>query len=235
MKFARLWLRLALAALALAGSASAQSTVTARIVLAADRKAGAIHARGAVLWLTPLNREVAARFAPPPQTAVLTQKDKTFIPHLLVIPAGSRVEFPNRDPFFHNVFSLFEGKRFDLGMYEAGSSRMVNFDRPGVSYIFCNIHPQMSAVVIALATPFFAEADSAGNITIPGVPAGQYQMQVWADGATAEALQSLSRVVSIADGTASLGNLRIEVAALPHKNKYGRDYDAVVTAPYEHP
>ena len=69
---------------------------------------------------------------------------------------GAVVQFPNHDPFFHNVFSLFEGKRFDLGLYEAGSSRNVSFDRPGISYIFCNIHAEMSAVVIAcrlLTTP----------------------------------------------------------------------------------
>ena len=68
---------------------------------------------------------------------------------MLVVPVGSVVAFPNRDPFFHNVFSLFEGKRFDLGLYEAGSTRDVLFDKPGVSYIFCNIHAEMSAVVIA--------------------------------------------------------------------------------------
>ena len=86
----------------------------------------------------------------------LVQKNKSFEPHILVVPAGSMVEFPNRDPFFHNVFSLFEGKRFDLGLYEAGTSRMVRFDRPGISYIFCNIHPEMSAVVITMATPLYA-------------------------------------------------------------------------------
>ena len=70
----------------------------------------------------------------------LLQKNRTFIPHLQVIPAGSVVQFPNADPFFHNVFSLFNGKRFDLGLYEAGSSKSVTFPREGVSYIFCNIH-----------------------------------------------------------------------------------------------
>jgi hypothetical protein len=88
--------------------------------------------------------------ASPAQTPRLVQKNKSFEPHILVIPAGSMVEFPNHDPFFHNVFSLFEGKRFDLGLYEAGTSRMVRFDRPGISYIFCNIHPEMSAVIITL-------------------------------------------------------------------------------------
>src|SRR5262249_24885023 len=83
----------------------------------------------------------------------LVQKNKQFIPSLLVVPVGSSVEFPNQDPFFHIVFSLFDGKRFDLALYQAGTSRGVKFDREGVSYIFCNIHPDMHAVVIALKTP----------------------------------------------------------------------------------
>ena len=96
---------------------------------------------------------------PPPtqkasQIPQLVQKDKSFQPSLLVVPAGGQVEFPNHDPFFHNVFSLFDGKRFDLGLYEGGSTQFVRFDKPGISFIFCNIHPQMSAVVIALNTPY---------------------------------------------------------------------------------
>ena len=66
-----------------------------------------------------------------------------FEPHLLIIPLGSTVSFPNLDPFFHNVFSQFNGKRFDLGLYEAGSTRDVRFDHEGVSYLFCNIHPEI--------------------------------------------------------------------------------------------
>jgi len=65
---------------------------------------------------------------------------------VLVVPVGSVVDFPNHDPFFHNVFSLFDGKRFDLGLYEAGATNSVRFDRLGVSFLFCNIHPEMSAV-----------------------------------------------------------------------------------------
>src|SRR5207244_5963197 len=86
--------------------------------------------------------------------AQLLQKKKSFSPHMVVIQVGSAVEFPNQDPFFHNVFSLFEGRRFDLGLYEAGATRSVVFNRPGISYIFCNIHPEMSAVVVTLKTPY---------------------------------------------------------------------------------
>src|SRR6266496_895518 len=109
----------------------------------------------------------------------LIQQRKRFEPHLLVVAVGSTVEFPNLDPFFHNVFSLFEGKRFDLGLYEAGSIRNVSFDRPGISYIFCNIHAEMSAVVIAVPTPYYAISSVKGEIVLANVPVGRYAMHVW--------------------------------------------------------
>src|SRR5205823_7262889 len=133
-------------------------------------KATRAHEAGnVVLWLTPVDSP-GVPTSPPAQTSPrvrLVQKNKSFEPHVLVVPVGSLVEFPNRDPFFHNVFSLFEGKRFDLGLYEAGTARNVSFDRPGVSYIFCNIHAEMSAVVIALDTPCFRISNGSGEIANP--------------------------------------------------------------------
>src|ERR1019366_9401045 len=87
------------------------------------------------------NLSPASSTVVPPMHAVLKKKNKAFEPHLIVVTKGSTADFPNRDPWFHNVFSLFNGKRVDLGLYEAGTSRTVHFDREGVSYIFCNIHP----------------------------------------------------------------------------------------------
>jgi plastocyanin len=184
-----------------------------------------------VIWLTPHDdrdglRSVSEESKVP--TPRLLQKNKTFEPHLLVVQAGTAVEFPNRDPFFHNVFSLFEGKRFDLGLYEAGTTRVVRFDRVGVSYIFCNIHPEMSAVVVALKTPYYGVSNAQGKIVIEHVPPGRYTMQVWADRASLEYLKKLNREVAISDTDHSLGVVRIVEDGLPvqHKNKYGRDYDA---------
>ena len=98
---------------------------------------------------------------PPPQISSqipqLVQKDKAFHPSLLVIPAGGKVEFPNRAILFFTTFSRCStGSSFDLGLYESGSTQFVQFDKPGISYIFCNIHAQMSAVVIAVDTPYYA-------------------------------------------------------------------------------
>ncbi len=185
-----------------------------------------------VLWLTSLDSPSGLRTtaASLPKSALprLTQKDKKFDPHILAVQVGTAVEFPNRDPFFHNVFSLFEGKRFDLGLYEAGTTRVVHFDRPGVSYIFCNIHPEMSAVVIALRTPYFAVSDASGKIAIANVPAGRYNVQLWAEGEGADNLKTLSRDVTLSESEHSMGTFKVVEDALPesHKNKYGRDYDA---------
>ncbi len=183
-----------------------------------------------VAWLTPL----------PPATATVTpgrfrlvQKNKQFEPHLLVIPVGSMVDFPNQDPFFHNVFSLYKGKRFDLGLYEAGSSRAVHFDRPGVSFIFCNIHPQMIAVILTMSTPYYAVSNATGEIAIKDVPAGRYRLDVWDERAAPEALQALSREVVLPQDSSALTLRVAEVVEgpVPHKNKYGKDYDTA--QPYQ--
>jgi|SRR5579884_2273657 hypothetical protein len=182
--------------------------------------------KNVVIWLRPVNPQPMPPLVPN-KPLRLTQHNKTFEPHLLVVPVGAVVEFPNRDPFFHNVFSLFEGKKFDLGLYEAGTSRDVVFDRPGVSYIFCNIHAEMSAVVIALDTPYYAISDRRGEIVIPHVPAGYYIMQAWAETALPENLNALTREVALSQGSSSLGRLDVDIGGIStaHKNKYGLDYE----------
>jgi plastocyanin len=180
----------------------------------------------AVVWLSPLNSTPAS--TPPPNKTqfVLAQKDKRFSPHLLVVPVGSSVDFPNLDPFFHNVFSLFNGKRFDLGLYEGHSRRSVQFDREGVSFIFCNIHPDMGAVVVSLATPYYAVTSPDGSFQLRNVPAGRYQMNVWAENATAERLAALSRIVDVTPQQLQLGTIRLEISntVAHHLNKYGEAY-----------
>jgi plastocyanin len=186
---------------------------------------------GTVVWLTPLtsvDEDPVSALPRSPASFRLVQKNKSFEPHILVVPAGSQVEFPNHDPFFHNVFSLFEGKRFDLGLYEAGTSRMVRFDRPGISYIFCNIHPEMSAVVITLTTPLYAISNADGQLSLPGVPFGRYVLHIWSEGMGPENAQPLTREITIAENASSLGVIRVPEAdgqRMAHKNKYGRDYD----------
>jgi plastocyanin len=220
------------ALLVCSGVALAQQevTLTARVALANSDQGSRPHeAGGVVLWLTPAAGTDSASLPAlrEPSQPRLVQHNKSFEPHVLVVPVGSMVAFPNRDPFFHNVFSLFEGKRFDLGLYEAGSTRDVHFDKPGISYIFCNIHPEMSAVVIALDTPYYGISDQRGEVVFPKVPAGRYTLRVWYEAALPETLKSMARDITVSEANSTLGVLRLTEAALPpgHKNLYGRDYD----------
>lgn len=204
------------------------TTVRAHVELVGKSASRRHSLPSAVVWLTPLPGSPAVTADPPkPGTLRLVQKNKSFEPHILVVPVGSVVDFPNRDPFFHNVFSLFEGKRFDLGLYEAGTSRIVHFDRPGVSYIFCNIHPSMSAVVITVTTPLYAVSNAAGQLTIANVPYGRYLLHIWTEEGVAENTQPETREVTISADSASLDPIRVNASSLrlAHKNKYGRDYD----------
>jgi plastocyanin len=211
------------------------ATVTGRVtyILDAHQHGKAPEGANLVVWLEPISRpqidEAEARLKTLPHHFQLLQFRKTFNPHFLVVPVGSIVDFPNKDPFFHNVFSLFDGKRFDLGLYEAGTTRGVRFDRAGVSFIFCNIHPQMSAVIIAMKTPYYAVSDKSGGVEIQDVPAGQYRMEVWSERALPETLKSLQREVMISEGASSLGTIAVKETRdllAGHKNKYGADYDS---------
>lgn len=185
---------------------------------------GKKHMPPAVIWLKPLDKQELS--FPPHGRFTLVQKNRMFSPHLLIVPVGSVVLFPNADPFFHDVFSLFDGKRFDLGLYEAGSTKEVTFSREGLSYIFCNIHPEMSAVVIALATPLYAVDDADGNFQIHDAPPGEYEMNVWVEGEAQPALNRLARQVHIAAGTNHLADIVTSAPARfsPHDNKFGQPY-----------
>jgi plastocyanin len=134
----------------------------------------------AVIWLDAPNAPRSRSNA----RIVLDQRNLTFYPHVLAVRTGTTVEFPNSDRVFHNVFSFRDGKRFDLGMYPVGTMRPVTFEQSGLSRLFCNIHPNMAAYVMALDTPYFAVADKLGAFTIPAVPAGSYPVGAWRPGGT---------------------------------------------------
>lgn len=178
-----------------------------------------------VAWVVPVSSSFRTATASDKHFR-MAQKDKQFVPDLLIVPLGSYVDFPNLDPWFHNVFSLYQGKRFDLGLYQAGREKSIQFDKPGVSYLFCNIHPQMSAVIIAVRSWWYGTSDSSGRIRIADIPAGKYELHVWHEGATQKALQSTQETLEItADRTLSPVILTVEPDSHQHKNKYGKDYD----------
>ncbi|HEX4947255.1 MAG TPA: carboxypeptidase regulatory-like domain-containing protein [Blastocatellia bacterium] len=210
-------------------SLAAQRTrLSARIELLNSKikaRNGRPDASGVVVWLEAPG--LSARSNPPRQK--MNQRGKRFLPHVMVVEKGTEIDFPNSDPFFHNVFSLFNGKRFDLGLYASGESRPVLFNRVGISYIFCNIHPLMSAIVVAVDTPYFTLSDANGQVTIPDVPEGRYQLKIWHERATPQELTPLARTVHIpASGNVDLGLIRINEAGYipqPHPNKHGQQYD----------
>jgi plastocyanin len=209
-------------------------TAEARVRIVGAKESERHSNEGVVLWLTPVEAPL------PPRTSTsagnrlqLAQKNKEFVPHLVVVQVGSTVDFPNLDPFFHNVFSQFNGKRFDLGLYESGSSRSVRFDRPGISYIFCNIHPEMSAVVVSVPTPYFAMSTAAGNLTIHDVAPGAYMMHVWAMGNSESDLAVVGHRISVSGTTIDLGTIALQESIMgPHKNKFGGDYDTKQSSSY---
>jgi plastocyanin len=181
-----------------------------------------------VVWLSPLKQGAATPLVPAHQPIYrLVQKNKMFTPHLLVVPTGSQVEFPNQDPFFHNVFSLFNGKRFDLGLYESGASRSVRFDREGVSYIFCNIHPEMGAVVLALNTPYYGISSENGVIVLHNVPPGSYRLNVWSENGQLADPGESHRIVQVSMEPVHLGDITLQPTTdslTNHKNIFGEDY-----------
>jgi plastocyanin len=213
---------LMLIVLALCSSAVAQeSTLRGKVEIVHRSKHKSGNAE-VVIWLTPLFRTDASGSNAP---ARLLQKDKRFSPHVMAVRVGSEIEFPNLDPFFHDVFSIYRGKPFDLGLYESGSSRKVRFSQPGVSYIFCNIHPEMSAAVVAVPTPFFAVTTADGSFQISHLPPGAYKMEFWYELASDAELAELIRTIDIATDNAPLAlTLHSSDTPAQHLNKYGQEY-----------
>jgi plastocyanin len=118
--------------------------------------------------------------APQPRgTYMVEQRDIQFQPHVLIVPVGATVAFPNRDRVRHHVYSFSKPKRFDLKLYGREDTRTVVFDKPGAVALGCNIHDSMSGVVFVAATPFAARTDAAGRVAFAGVPAGRANVKVW--------------------------------------------------------
>ena len=153
-------------------------------------RVGAKPIEDAVVWIDAPPGAGQAE-APP---AVLSQRDIQFSPHVLAVQVGTKVKFPNQDRVFHNVFSYHDGKKFDLGVYPIGAVKYVKFDRPGVSRLFCNIHPGMAAYVVSVDSPYFAASDDEGSYVIHAPP-GRYTYHAWRAGGT-----PLTGEVTVGDG-----------------------------------
>jgi plastocyanin len=135
----------------------------------------------------------------PAKAPFMSQKDRMFVPAVLAIPIGSSVEFPNQDPYFHNVFSYSKIRTFDLGRYPKGRSESVRFDKPGIVPIFCEIHYSMRAYIHVLETPYFAVSDVSGKFSIANVNPGEYEIHVWQ-----ENLPEIMQLLSVGNSPVSV-------------------------------
>ncbi|MGO4883768.1 MAG: carboxypeptidase regulatory-like domain-containing protein [Bryobacteraceae bacterium] len=178
-----------------------------------------------VVWLESVDGDPPLRI--PVRHFRMAQKNKHFTPHVLAIPVGATVDFPNQDPIFHNVFSNYNGQIFDLSLYKPNTSRDVVFKRVGIVRVFCNIHPTMSAIIAVLDTPWFAVTDATGSYTMRDVPPGSYKLHIFHERATDETLNALVQQITVDSAARTLLSVRISETGYipaPHKNKYERDY-----------
>jgi plastocyanin len=155
----------------LAGEGGPAGTITGRIRWTGS----AADLSSFVIWVD----DIEGRFVAPREPAAMNQKGLRFVPHVLVIQIGTTVVFPNADPVWHNVFSISEAKRFNLGMFGRGTIRQMTFDKPGVVELLCNVHLEMDAYIVVVKNPYFAQTSSNGSYQIAGVPAGRHRLRCW--------------------------------------------------------
>ena len=206
----------AVAAWALAASSASAGPVngTVRTLARAGVAPAAI-----VVYAEPVDAP-ASRAA---RRVVLTQKNKTFQPRVLAVPAGSSVDFPNNDGIFHNVFSLSGPQPFDLGLYRAGETKQRTFATPGIYRVFCNIHPQMTAVIVVTPSVFTTVAGADGRFTLD-LPPGRYKITALSERAAAVSVDATSSA-----GASTAPELTLDESAwgfVQHKNKFGKEYPA---------
>lgn len=156
-----------------------------------------------------------------PGTFVVTTRSKALIPHVVAVPAGSTVRFPNEDPVTHNLFSVSPANPFDLGLYRSGTGKEKKFDRAGIVHVYCNVHPNMSAVIHVMGTPHFTFAAADGSFVLKDVAPGSYRLRAWNEfGETSMEIT----VASSARGPVELVIDSTKRRSTQHMNKYGQPY-----------
>lgn len=203
----------------LASTLQGQGTVSGQVVILERPGEVSEDLANVVVFLEPL--VVPRGKGPAPTTTTIALEKRQFSPRVRVVVEGSKVEFPNQDPWNHNVFSKVNGG-FDTGVYGRGKSKNQKFDQAGVYSLYCNVHPRMTGFVIALKTPYFTQAGADGRFTLENIPAGQYRLNAWHD-------RTSLTTKEITVPAAGVGNLRAELDArgykyVQHKNKFGQTY-----------
>lgn len=153
-------------------------------------------------------------------TATMKQQGRQFVPRMLVVQKGTKVEFPNMDAVFHNVFSVTPDNSFDLGSYRQGESKSVTLAKPGVVTVYCNMHPQMVGHVLVVPSNYYARTGADGFYKIANVPAGKHRIVAWAPNA-----KPVVSEVEVADSEAATVELEVKRrGSTPHTNKDGLPY-----------
>ncbi len=213
-------LTLCAAALAVPTRGGAQGAVSGRVALTERPGESTTDFASTVIYLVPKD---SASARPRPTRASIAMNGRAFVPHVRVVTPGSRVEFPNQDPFSHNIFSTTPGTSFDLGLYPAGKSKEAPFRRPGAFPVYCNIHPRMTAFVVVAPSEWYTQAGNDGRWTIPDVPAGEYVLTVWHERAKVVTTPLIVPATGSADIATTLDARGWRFAE--HKNKFGKAYD----------
>jgi plastocyanin len=151
---------------------------------------------GLVLWLQPQNDTSSAATAPaiPAMPWVMDQVDMQFEPEVLVVPVNARVSFPNSDKVAHQVYSFSPAKRFSLGLYRGKHYPPVDFSKPGLVVLGCNIHDAMVGYIYVVESPYSGKSDEAGVVQLSGVPAGNYLVKAWSPRFKGEDAETLSSI-----------------------------------------
>lgn len=160
---------------------------------------------------------------PSPDAVTVEQRGRKFVPELVAVTLGGKVNFPNRDAFLHNVFSQSSSRKFDLGSFKKGEAKTKEFPSPGVVDVYCNIHPEMAATILVLPNQRHTRIAADGTFTLAGVPAGNWTVFAY----TRRAPKPVSTKVTVAAGADTKIELAIQRGAEPeHLNKYGEKYRA---------
>lgn len=201
-------------------TAMAQGVVSGRVTLTERPGEQSTDIASAVVYLV---RTDSATPRPRAGGATIAMNQRSFVPRVVVVAPGGRVDFPNQDPFSHNVFSTTPGAIFDLGLYPAGKSKDVTFRRAGVFPVYCNIHPRMTSFVVVAPSPHVTTAGADGRWRIEGVPAGEYTLHVWH-----ERTPALERPLAVTASGAANVDVTLDARGFrfeQHKNKFGKEYD----------
>lgn len=202
-----------------AEGAAAAGSVSGKVTLVgADGKPEA-NASGAVVYVSGAWRRTAAGAA---RNTTMVSRNKSFEPHVVAVAKGQTVDFPNLDKIHHNVFSVTEPYKFDLGLYKNGASRSKTFDATGACRVFCNIHAQMAGIVVVTDGDASAVTGADGAYRIEEVPPGRYTIVVWY-----EKGEERREEIEIPPGASVTRSFRIDVSGYresPHTNKYGEPY-----------